>query len=496
MATNPKADAALALHRFGFGPAGNAIASIAGDPRGALLADLDRPDAGRVAAGDLPNSADTARQVFDFRAERRAEQKLEQRAKKTAEAQDMAQAPAGDGATMAAQPNAMPQNSASPADARTTGAAQGQPKGAPPPLPRRLFLAEAQARLDAALGADIGLAERLVWFWSNHFCISADKDIGMSGAYEREAIRPHVLGKFADLLLAAESHPAMLFYLDNAQSIGPNSIAGLNRDKGLNENLAREIMELHTLGVRSGYSQDDVTRFANILTGWTFIPLRGDPERGGEFVFNKRMHEPGDQAVLGKRYADGGMEQGRAVLNDLARHPATATHIATKLARHFIADQPPQPLIDRLAKTFRDTDGDLKEVSRALVNAPESWSLSRAKLKPPSLWIASVLRVTHVPVPLPRTLAAQAQLGEPLWRPPAPNGFSDDEASWLDGLSRRLDIASEFSRHTPQDIDPRALAETIFGDLVSSDTRQVIARAESRQQAVTMLMMAPEFLRS
>ena len=269
----------------------------------------------------------------------------------------------------------------------------------------------------------------------------------MAGAYEREAIRPHVLGKFADMLLAVESHPAMLYYLDNAQSIGPNSIAGLNRDKGLNENLARETMELHTLGVRSGYTQDDVTRFAKVLTGWTLIPLRGDPERGGEFVFNKRMHEPGDQTLLGKRYAEGGMEQGHAVLADLARHPATATHIATKLARHFIADQPPQPLIDRLTKTFRDTDGDLKEMSRALINAPESWSASRTKLKAPSVWIASALRITHVPVPLPRTLVAQEQLGEPLWRPPAPNGFSDDEASWLDGLSRRLDIANEFSRH-------------------------------------------------
>jgi uncharacterized protein (DUF1800 family) len=160
-----------------------------------------------------------------------------------------------------------------------------------------------------------------VWFWSNHFCVSADKIISMAGPYEREAIRPHVLGRFADLLLAAESHPAMLFYLDNVQSMGANSIAGINRDKGLNENLAREILELHTLGVRSGYSQADVTSFAKVLTGWTWI-LPAEPDHGGEFIFAKRLHEPGEEVVLGQRYAGSGMDQGRAVLADLARQPS------------------------------------------------------------------------------------------------------------------------------------------------------------------------------
>jgi uncharacterized protein (DUF1800 family) len=475
MAADTKADAALALHRFGFGPAGDVPPSVVNDPRGALLADLDTPGRGQIAANSLPNSADTARRIFDFRAERQAEQKLEQRARKMASEGMATDAANGDAIVTPKNP---------------------QRPNEPPPLPRQLFLDEAKARIDAVLYSDLGFAERLVWFWSNHFCVSADKDLGMSGAYEREAIRPHVLGKFADLLFAVESHPAMLFYLDNAQSIGPNSIAGLNRDKGLNENLAREIMELHTLGVRSGYSQDDVTRFAKIITGWTFIPLRGDPERGGEFVFNKRMHEPGDQTVLGKRYAGGGMEQGRAVLDDLARHPATATHIAQKLARHFVSDQPPQSLVDRLARTFRDTDGDLKQVSKALITAPEAWAATRAKLKTPSVWVASALRATRIAVLTQRMIAVQTQLGEPLWRPPAPNGFSDSEASWLDGLSRRLDIANEFSRRVPQDVDPRALLDTVLGAFVSNDTRNTIARAESRQQAMTMLLMSPEFLRS
>ena len=202
--------------------------------------------------------------------------------------------------------------------------------------------------------ADIGFVERLVWFWSNHFCISADKDRRRWPApmSARRSART-CFGRFGDLLQAVESHPAMLVYLDNVQSMGADSIAGINRDKGLNENLAREMLELHTLGVRGGYSQADVTSFANVLTGWTWIDAASDPEHGGEFVFNKRLHEPGEQTMLGKTYPDGGIDQGRAVLADLARHPATAQHIAHKLVRHFVADEPPPSLVAKLAKTFQ-----------------------------------------------------------------------------------------------------------------------------------------------
>ena len=201
------------------------------------------------------------------------------------------------------------------------------------------------------LRAEIGFAERLVWFWSNHFCISADKIQSMSGAYEREAIRPHVLGRFADLLQAVEGHPAMLFYLDNTASMGPNSIAGINRTRGLNENLAREILELHTLGVRTGYTQDDVIASPRCSTGWTLVPAADNPEHGGEFTFNRRLHEPGRadgprQGLRGRRASS----RARAVLRDLAAHPSTATHIATKLARHFVADEPPPALVERLAE--------------------------------------------------------------------------------------------------------------------------------------------------
>jgi uncharacterized protein (DUF1800 family) len=249
--TNSRAEAALALHRFGFGPVAGSIATIADDPRGALLADLERPGAGRVAAANLPNSGQAARALFEFRAERLAKEKLAQRAKKEAEAKGMLVGTA-DGDAMNPNGNAQTGKPEAP---------QNQ-QNQQPSLPAQLVQNEAKVRIEAAVAAEIGFVEHLVWFWSNHFCVSADKIVSMAGAYEREAIRPHVLGRFVELLTAVESHPAMLFYLDNAESMGPNSVAGINRDKSLNENLAREILELHTLGVRTGYSQDDVTRFA------------------------------------------------------------------------------------------------------------------------------------------------------------------------------------------------------------------------------------------
>jgi uncharacterized protein (DUF1800 family) len=361
-------------------------------------------------------------------------------------------------------------------------------------LPVQLVQNEAKVRIEAAVAAEIGFVERLVWFWSNHFCVSADKIVSMAGAYEREAIRPHVLGRFVDMLTAVESHPAMLFYLDNGESMGPNSVAGINRDKSLNENLAREILELHTLGVRTGYSQDDVTHFANALTGWTWIGL-GVPNRGGEFVFVKRFHEPGEQTVMGKAYPDTGVDQGRAMLADLARHPATAGHIAHKFARHFVADAPPPSLVDKLTKSFTDSDGNLKELAKTLLAAEESWTPERTKLKRPSQWIISALRLTGAPWVVGRVMGGQALLGEPLWRPPAPNGFAEDESTWIDGLSQRVDIASNFAGRVADRLDPVALVETGLGPLASAETRNTVARAESRAQALVLLLMAPEFLR-
>jgi uncharacterized protein (DUF1800 family) len=299
------------------------------------------------------------------------------------------------------------------------------------------------------------------------------------------------------MLLAVETHPAMLLYLDNARSIGPASVAGIRRGKGLNENLAREILELHTLGVRTGYTQNDVTNFAKVITGWTIVPPRQDPQHGGEFIFNPRMHEPETQTVIGKNYPDDGFAQGRKVLDDLAHHSATAKHIATKLARHFVADEPPPTLVDKLSRRFQSTGGDLMEVTRTLIIAPESWQTPRGKLKKPGEWIMAAMRASGLAMhDVRRVVNTQNLLGEPLWRPTAPKGFSDDSAAWLDGMAERLDIANQMGRivgNTGQ--EPDEMVDAALGPLASRETRETVKHAESRSQALALLLMAPEFQR-
>jgi uncharacterized protein (DUF1800 family) len=483
MALDPRG-AALALHRFGFGPKAGSIAALAPDPLGALLAELDAPNAGQINAANLRSSGAESRALFEFNAENQAKQKLEQKRKQAAQAGMQA------GSENSGTDTAMEQK---PAQQKTDAPPPAaEPK--PVPMRRQILLDEAEARYRAAIDSEIGLVERLVWFWSNHFCVNFDSTV-MAGAYEREAIRPHVLGRFADMLLAAESHPAMLIYLDNAQSVGPNSVAGINRDRGLNENLAREILELHTLGVRTVYAQADVTNFAKVITGWTILPPVDNPDHGGEFVFNKRLHEPAPQMLIGKDYPDTGVGQGRSVLADLARHPATARHVAAKLARHFIADDPPAALVDRLTTCFLDTDGDLKEVTKTLIGAPESCSPEQAKIKRPGEWIVASRRAVGVQGRTDQMMGLQGLLGEPLWRPPAPKGFPDDNATWLDGLALRLQSANQFAQRLTIDFDPQAVIEVALGPLASDQTRLTVARAETKTQALAFLLMAPEFVR-
>jgi uncharacterized protein (DUF1800 family) len=470
--------AALALHRFGFGPnlrsTSGSITAIASDPQGALLAELEAPKAGQIVNPNLPTSGAENRAGFDFDYARQAQMVLERRRREAAQAAATENPGAG---------NAMAEDK--PAEAAA------QPNQMTPP--RQNFLDEAKARIGAALKADIGFVERLVWFWSNHFCVA---DSYMAGAYEREAIRPHVLGRFADMLQAVEGHPAMLDYLDNTGSMGPNSDEGIVRNRGLNENLAREILELHTLGVRTVYTQADVTTFAKVITGWTMLPTRDNPEHGSEFNFNPRMHEPGEQTLIGKTYPGGGVQQGRGVLADLARHPATAKHIASKLARHFIADEPPPALIDRLAFRFFESEGDLKEVAKALVTAPEAWAPERAKIKRPSEWLLATRRATGRRNPNIQPMVGQQRLlGEPLWQPSAPKGYSDENAAWLSGLKLRLQEANAFAQAVAAEVDPRELVDVTLGPLATDDTRLAVARAETKVQALTLLIVAPEFQR-
>lgn len=362
----------------------------------------------------------------------------------------------------------------------------------------REYRAAVGARTTNALQTATPFVERLVHFWANHFAVSVDKPliVGLAGGFEADAIRPHVLGRFEDLLLAAVRHPAMLLYLDQARSAGAGSAVGA-RGRGLNENLAREILELHTLGVRSGYTQEDVKEFARALTGWT-LPGDAAAAAGATFRFVPAMHEPGPRTVLGKTYAPEGEAQARAVIRDLVAAPATALHIAGKLARHFVSDDPPQALVRQLAATFARTGGDLAQVYRELIASPLAWQPGPAKFKSPWDWSISSLRALG----RQSLSAAQAsnlmtQLGQPVWRPGSPAGYSDTAATWAapDALMRRVEVAQRLAQEAGDAADARSLAPRVLPGSLGEATAGAIARAESGGTALALLLVSPEFLR-
>jgi uncharacterized protein (DUF1800 family) len=368
-----------------------------------------------------------------------------------------------------------------------------------PPSPQQMFYrAEALARFRRAFSARGGMVERLVAFWSNHFAVSVAKGgatRATAGAFEREAIRPNVLGRFSDMLLAVESHPAMLSYLDAQQSIGPESESGLKQHRGRNENLGREILELHTLGVNGGYGQGDVVALSNMLTGWRFAGREGKLGAPGSFVFQPNVHQPGAQSLLGADYPQAGQDQAQAALLALSRRPETAKHIAFKLARHFIADAPPQALVDLIAQVFLKTDGDLRAVTLALLDAPESLAAPLTKMRTPWDYLVVASRLFgRAPDDPWQVLGPLGMLGQPLWQPPGPNGFSDDSAAWAspEGLKIRLDLAAQWTNRLHEPPDPRELLDAAFGAAASPETRQTVARAETKAQGLALLLMAPE----
>ena len=360
--------------------------------------------------------------------------------------------------------------------------------------------AEARAALEARLTNTRPFVERLVAFWSNHLCISATSKAlvaPFAGSYEREAIRPHVLGRFEDMVQASARHPAMLFYLDNHQSIGPSSRAAQRRlrqrnSRGLNENYARELLELHTLGVDGGYSQQDVLELARVLTGWTVSGLR-DPERMGTarradryrgmqwpeatgsneavvgFTFQEMLHEPGTRTVLGRRYADDGVTQGERVIRDLCRHDSTSRFVATKLVRHFVADDPPAAAVTTLAGVFRESDGDLAAVTRALLELPEAWSTESRKFRTPQDWYVAALRAFGVETVGDYSAAPLRQLRQPLWSPQAPKGFGDSMQEWADpdSLMNRAELSRTIARRLKASAEPRALLDVV--DVAAGD---------------------------
>lgn len=490
MARDPHA-ALIALNRFGLGARGGGagdFANAASDPRGFVKAELGRSTAALLNVPGLQTTQALAQVAFDYQEDVKQQRKL------AAQALTMASDKPADPARPGSKAGTIMQPLANDAAVKPSA-----PQ--PPNVIQKAYRAEALARVQRATMAESGIVERLVAFWSNHFCISANKgqlDRIWAGSFEREVIRPHVLGRFSDMLLAVEQHPAMLFYLDNQQSIGPNSRAGRNRKRGLNENLARELMELHTLGVGNGYTQQDVTTLAAILTGWTFAGRAGRLGEPGTFIFNANAHEPGPQKLLGKVYDDTGVAQGEAALADIARRPATAKFIAHKLAAHFVADDAPPALVAKLEASFRNTDGDLKALATTLVDSDEAWAAPMTKIRTPNEFLVATGRIMgRIPDDPGRYLGALNLLGQPLWTPPGPNGFSDATATWAspENVKLRLDVASQISARIADMLNPVDVLEACAGEAASDDTRKTVARAETRQQALALLLMSPEFQR-
>ncbi len=363
--------------------------------------------------------------------------------------------------------------------------------------PRRvaeLWRPELGAIMANLVDTEVPFRERLSWFWANHFTVSLRRgDVRVAlGPYLREAIRPHVTGRFVDMLMAVMTHPAMLRYLDNAGSVGPDSPAGQRRHVGLNENLARECLELHTVTPAAGYTQADVTAFAAVLTGWSIDAKSANPG----FAFRPQAHEPGTQTVMGRTFPPG-RQGGVEALTWLGQHPATYHHLATKLAIHFVSDNPPASAVRRIETALHDTRGDLKAAAIAVTDLPEAWQPPLRKLRTPFDFVPAVLRATGFapddPVLIDQWLTI---LGQQPLAAPLPNGWPDKAADWTAGKSllRRVDWSFVISGKVPN-LDPMQTAEDALGPLASAETLNQIRHAGSRREALTMLFASPEFQR-
>lgn len=471
---------AIAANRFGLGAKPGELTAIGTDARAWLDAQLHGA-APAVAGIGLRDSASILREAGDVRRQLQAQRRA---------------------ASTDSAATAVPSASASSGELLALVMRL-------PQLYRPIYSAEVQARLRSAVATDRPWIERLVYFWSNHFAVSVDKlaVLGIAGSLEREAIRPHLLGNFRDLLLAVEQHPAMLLYLDNQRSVGPNSLlaqraARRERTLGLNENLAREILELHTLGVDAGYTQADVTSFAKVLTGWSLGG--GEVARGvqastnGQFLFRPQLHEPGPQTVFHNRYAQSDQAQGRAVLAGLARSSATAHHIGVKLARHFIADDPPPAAVARIAGAFERSDGDLPQVYRALLSCEEAWHQPLAKYKTPQDYLLSIFRGLQLPVAdAPRSIAGFELLGQRQFGPGSPAGWPDRSDDWdgASALMKRIEFADTLAQRLAGTRAVVDLGPQLLGANYSDETRSSLSHAATDAQALTLLLTAPEFLR-
>ena len=481
-------NAAIAATRFGLGAQPGEIEATRADPRGFLKAQI-RLEGADQPEGNLGNSAENLIVFQGLRKERK--------------------------------------------DLKNDAAGQATLKDVQMQI-REMAIAEMASRGRLAATTHAAFRERWALFWANHFTVSATKGAvaPIAGSFEREAIRPNVFGRFQDLLLASSEHPAMLLYLDQAQSVGPDSPAGQSaqgrkRQVGLNENLAREIMELHTVGVNGGYSQADVTEFARALTGWSIVRGQGEgggqarPQGGGRFgrfaraggggqgadvgqpgtfTFRPFAHEPGVRHVLNHAYNQDGYNQGRAVLLDLAASPATARHIARKLAIHFVADDPPPALVARLEQSYMASGGRLDVLAATLIDSPEAWEPTAAKFKTPYEVLISSWRVAGAAPDLdnPRKfVGSMTAMGQKPFSPPSPKGWADDTAEWAspDGIIKRMAWSEAAAKVMAAQMDPLEAARSALGARLTPQAETAISRAETRPEAFAVLLMSPEFQR-
>jgi len=454
-------DTFIALNRFGLGAAPGEADAADADPRGWITAQIDAKQIVPASFARFPSSTDTLTKIHTARLE---------------------------------SPTAL---------RSTTGG-----------LYRDVFMEEMMARAQLMIGTKRPFAERMVLFWSNHFTVSRTKRIigPAIPAYEREAIRPHIFGKFADMLKAVSAHPCMISYLDNMASAGPNSAAGRGRirrtgnQNTLNENLAREILELHTLGVDGGYTQQDVIELAKAISGWSHggmrfkrsaAPIDQQPVQGG-FEFRRGFHEPGPKTVLGKTYEENGVDEGLVILDDLARHPAAAKYIATKLVRHFVNDKPPAGAVEKIAGVFRNTDGDLAAVSTALIDLEEVWADPLPKVKSHyELVIAANRAVGNAAAERGDVLFPLRELGQLPFSASSPKGWGDGAKDWIapEALIRRIEWLRRFSRKIKTTTYPQQVLDDTIGPVAGDETRTWVERAPSGDAAIAMVLASPEFQR-
>ena len=440
-------DAFVAANRFGLGPRPGELAEITGDPRGCLEAQISAADNLPFELEGLESSRESLIRLFTARRKGPAALQAEFKSIFKTKHRDVIEARA------------------------LTMVRSKQP-----------------------------FRERLVKFWSNHFTVSSARPFvtPIAGAYEREAIRPHVFGRFVDMLTAVAKHPAMLLYLDNAGSVGPKSRAGRAIKRGLNENLAREILELHTLGVAGGYSQDDVTEFARVLTGWSIegIGKRGDIT--GRFLFVASAHEPGAKTILHVQYGEGGLDEGEQVLRDLARHPSTARFIATKLARHFVSDEPPPAAVIQLERAYLESEGDLAHVSRTLIALDLAWRDPLAKIKTPYEFVLSTFRAINLEQPVRGGFMQSFVVVNHLpFSAPSPAGWPDIASHWIspEALMRRIEWMRAMSARLPRKLKPSWMVANSIAPVATVETLQAIAAAPSSVEGLALAFMCPEFQR-